>query len=177
MKHEQLTGKIIEVFYEVYNELGHGFLESVYENAMRLALTEAGFFVPPKKELNVWFRGVIVGTFEPDITVENLVILELKSARAIDPAHEAQLLNYLRATEVEVGLLFNFGPKPDFKRMVFDNERKKVKSTDKHGSGHKLNYDQAHRPKQKNDEQPPREIQLTRQLFFRPTNQLPASLP
>ncbi|HEY2413253.1 MAG TPA: GxxExxY protein [Pirellulaceae bacterium] len=127
MKHEQLTGKIIEVFFEVYNELGHGLLESVYENSMRLALIEAGLFVPPKKALDVWFRGVIVGTFEPDITVENFVILELKAGRAIDPAHEAQLLNYLRATEVEVGLLLNFGPKPEFKRMVFDNERKKGK--------------------------------------------------
>jgi len=127
MKHEQLTGKIIEIFFEVYNELGHGFLESVYENSTRLALTEAGLFVPPKKELKVWFRGVIVGTFEPDMIVENAVILELKSSRAIDPAHEAQLLNYLRATEVEVGLLLNFGPKPEVKRMVFDNERKKVK--------------------------------------------------
>lgn len=127
MKHEQLTGKIIEVFYEVYNELGHGFLESVYEASMRLALVQAGLFVAPRKPLEVWFRGVIVGVFEPDITVENLVILELKSARVIDPAHEAQLLNYLRATEIEVGLLLNFGPKPEFKRMVFDNERKRTK--------------------------------------------------
>jgi GxxExxY protein len=127
MKHEQLTGKIIEVFYEVYNELGDGFLESVYETSMRLALTEAGLFVPPKMPLEVWFRGVIVGVFEPDITVENLMILEIKAARGIDPAHEAQLLNYLRATEIEVGLLLNFGPKPEFKRMVFDNERKKIK--------------------------------------------------
>jgi GxxExxY protein len=128
MKHEQLTGKIIEVFYEVYNELGHGFLESVYENSMRLALSQARLFVPPKKPLEVWFRGVIVGTFEPDVTVESLVILEIKAARGIDPAHEAQLLNYLRATEIEVGLLLNFGPKPEFKRMVFDNERKRIKS-------------------------------------------------
>ena len=127
MKHEQLTGRIIEVFYEVYNELGHGFLESVYENAMRLALTQGGLFVPPKKPLDVWFRGVIVGTFEPDITVDSSVILEIKCARAIDPAHEAQLLNYLRATEIEVGLLLNFGPKPEFKRLVFDNERKRAK--------------------------------------------------
>jgi GxxExxY protein len=128
MKHEQLTGKIIEVFYEVYNELGHGFLESVYENAMRLALTEAGLFVPPKQPLQVWFRGVVVGVFEPDITVDSSVILEIKAARAIDSAHEAQLLNYLRATDVEVGLLLNFGPKPEFKRMVFDNERKRAKA-------------------------------------------------
>ncbi len=127
MKHEPLTGKIIELFYDVYNELSHGFLESVYENSMRLALSQAGLFVPPKRPLDVWFRGVIVGTFEPDITVENLVSLEIKAARAIDPAHEAQLLNYLRATEIEVGLLLNFGPKPEFKRMVFDNERKRTK--------------------------------------------------
>ncbi|HZN33317.1 MAG TPA: GxxExxY protein [Pirellulaceae bacterium] len=126
MKHEELTGKIIEVFYEVYNELGHGFLESVYENAMRIALTQAGLAVAEKQPIAVWFRGVVVGTFEPDITVQCLVILELKSGRALDSAHESQLLNYLRATEVEVGLLFNFGPKPEFKRMVFDNSRKRI---------------------------------------------------
>ena len=125
MKHEQLTGKIIEVFYDVYNELGHGFLESVYEASMRLALTEAGLFVPPKRPLDVWFRGVVVGVFEPDVAVDNAVILEIKAARAIESAHEAQLLNYLRATEIEVGLLLNFGPKPEFKRLVFDNSRKK----------------------------------------------------
>ena len=127
MKHEQLTGKIIEVFYEVYNELGHGFLESVYEASMRIALTQAGLFVSPKKPLEVWFRGVVVGLFEPDIIVEHSAILELKSGRAIDPAHEAQLLNYLRATEIEMGLLLNFGPKPEFKRLVFDNARKRIK--------------------------------------------------
>src|SRR5258708_29915076 len=102
MKHEELTGSIIQVFYGVYNELGYGFLESVYEAGMRLALTQAGLQVLDKQPLQVWFRGVIIGVFEPDILVENLVILELKSARAIDPAHEAQLLNYLRATQVEV---------------------------------------------------------------------------
>src|SRR6476620_9615570 len=100
MKHEQLTGKIIEVFYEVYNELGHGFLESVYENSMRLALLQAGLVIAPKTPLQVWFRGIVVGVFEPDILAANAVILELKSGRAIDPAHEAQLLNYLRATEI-----------------------------------------------------------------------------
>src|SRR5205085_604068 len=99
MKHEELTAKIIAAFYEVYNELGHGFLESVYENSLRLALTQAGLFVSPKKPLEVWF----VGVFVPDVIIEDAVILEIKAARAIDPAHEAQLLNYLRATEVEVG--------------------------------------------------------------------------
>jgi GxxExxY protein len=134
MKHEQLTGKIIEIFYEVYNELGHGFLESVYENSLRLALTQTGLFIPPKHPLEVWFRGVIVGVFEPDITVDSSVILEVKAARALDPAHEAQLLNYLRATQIEVGLLLNFGPKPEFKRLVFDNDRKQTRgAADKHG--------------------------------------------
>jgi GxxExxY protein len=132
MKHEQLTGKIIEVFYEVYNELGHGFLESVYENSMRLALSEAGLLVLPKKSIEVWFRGNVVGTFAPDVIVENLVILEIKSARAIDSAHEARLLNYLRATEIEVGLLLNFGPKPEFKRLVFDNESE-LRAADERG--------------------------------------------
>ena len=127
LKHEELTGKIIDVFYDVYNELGHGFLESVYENSMRLALTESRLLLPDKQPLLVHFRGVVVGTFEPDIIVEDRVILELKSARAIDAAHEAQLLNYLRATTVEVGLLLNFGPKPEFKRMVFDNSRKRLR--------------------------------------------------
>lgn len=124
MKHEELTGRIIKVFYEVYNELGHGFIESVYENAMRRALLDAGLITIPKESIQVWFRGQVVGSFAPDILVNGLVILELKSARAIASAHEAQLLNYLRVTDAEVGLILNFGPQPEFKRMVFDNERK-----------------------------------------------------
>lgn len=131
MKHEELTGKIIEVFYEVYNELGHGFLESVYENAMRIALKQAGLAVADKQAIPVWFRGVIVGVFEPDIAVAGLVTLELEAGRALDAAHESQLLNCLRATEVEVGLLFNFGPRPDFKRLVFDNSRKRINAQPK----------------------------------------------
>lgn len=124
MKHEELTGKIIKVFYEVYNELGHGFLETVYEKAMRIALQREGLLVPEKAGIEVTFRGIVVGIFEPDILVERLVILEIKCCRAIDPAHEAQLLNYLRATHIEVGLLLNFGPKPEFRRLVMDSERK-----------------------------------------------------
>ncbi len=112
MKHEDVTGQILKVFYEVYNELGHGFLESVYEKAMRIALQQAGLDVAPKELINVWFRGSVVGQFAPDVIVEHKVIIELKACRAIDPAHEAQLLNYLRATEIEVGLLLNFGAKP-----------------------------------------------------------------
>src|SRR5262249_34847533 len=119
-KHEELTGKIIKVFYDVYNELGYGFLESVYQNAMVLALRAAGLQAEAQKPIEVWFRGAQVGEFAADILVESLVMLELKAARTLDSSHEAQLLNYLRATNVDVGLLLNFGPKPQLKRFVFD---------------------------------------------------------
>jgi len=124
LKHRELTEKIIGVFYEVYNELGHGFLESVYEKAFEIALTSKGIGVLRKIEVPVWFRGQKVGDFEADMLVEGCVLLELKAGRALHPANEAQLLNYLRATEIEVGMLFSFGLKPEFKRLAFDNNRK-----------------------------------------------------
>jgi GxxExxY protein len=124
LKHRELTEKIIGVFYEVYNELGHGFLESVYEKAFDIALTSKGIGVLRKIEVPVWFRGQKVGDFEADMLVERCVLLELKAGRALHAAHEAQLLNYLRATEIEVGMLFSFGLKPEFKRLAFDNNRK-----------------------------------------------------
>ena len=125
LKHRELTEKVIGVFYEVYNELGHGFLESVYQKAFELALTTKGLKVCRKVEVPVWFRGEKVGDFEADVLVENCLLLELKGVRTLDRAHEAQLLNYLRATDVEVGLLLNFGIKPEFKRLAFDNARKR----------------------------------------------------
>ena len=125
LKHSELTDKIIRTFYEVYNELGFGFLESVYENSLAIALREKGFVVLQQIAVPVWFRGKQVGDFDADLLVEGLVLLELKAARTIDSAHHAQLLNYLKATEVEVGLILNFGAKPEFKRMVFNNERKR----------------------------------------------------
>jgi GxxExxY protein len=124
-KHAELTEKIIRVFFEVYNEIGHGFLESVVEGAMAIGLEEAGLRVERQVPIQVWFRGRQIGHFFADLLVEGLVIVELKSARNIDAAHEAQVLNYLRATTIEVGLLMNFGVKPEFKRLVFDNSRKK----------------------------------------------------
>jgi GxxExxY protein len=124
-KHQELTRKIIGVFYDVYNELGHGFLESVYEAAMTIALREAGLCAVQQAPIAVRFHGQLVGDFRADLLVGNAVIVELKAARAIDGAHEAQLLNYLKATEIEVGLLINFGPKAEFKRLVFDNQRKR----------------------------------------------------
>lgn len=124
LKERELTEKIIGVFYDVYNELGHGFLESVYEKACDIALTSKGMSVLRKIEVPVWFRGQKVGDFEADMLVNRSVLLELKAGRGLDPAHEAQLLNYLRATEIEVGILFSFGLKPEFRRLAYDNARK-----------------------------------------------------
>jgi GxxExxY protein len=123
-KHGDLTKEIIGIFYEVYNELGHGFLESVYENSFAIALREKGFEVHQQVAVPVWFRGIKVGDFDADLMVNRVVILELKSCRAIEQAHIAQLLNYLKATQIEVGLLFNFGPRAEFKRVAFGNDRK-----------------------------------------------------
>lgn len=123
-KHGDITQKVIGVFYEVYNDLGYGFLESVYQKSLGLALEAVGLRVGHRVAISVWFRGTEVGHFEGDMLVENCVLLELKAVRALDSSHQAQLLNYLRATDVEVGLLLNFGPKPEFKRLLFDNPRK-----------------------------------------------------
>jgi GxxExxY protein len=124
LKYRDLTQRIIGVFFEVYNELGHGFLESVYEKSFKVALSASGLHVLTKIEVPVWFRGQQVGDFEADMLVERCVLIELKAGRALDSAHEAQLLNYLRATEIEVGILFGFGIRPEFKRLAYDNRRK-----------------------------------------------------
>jgi len=123
--HRDLTEKIIGCFYDVYNELGFGFLESVYHAAMQVALGQIGLQAESKCKVPVTFRGFQVGTFEPDMIVEGCVLLEFKAADDLDNAHEAQLLNYLKATPIELGLLLNFGPKPKVRRMAFDNERKR----------------------------------------------------
>jgi GxxExxY protein len=125
-RHSELTKEIIGVFYEVYNELGHGFIESVYENALCIALREKGHEVYQQIAIPVWFRKQQIGDFDADLLVNKLVLLELKVARTIEPAHIAQLMNYLKATEIEVGLLLNFGPRPEFKRIAFGNDRKAV---------------------------------------------------
>ena len=125
-KYSELTQKIIGVFYEVYNELGPGFLESVYQKSLALALESAGLTTYSRVDIPVWFRGHQVGQFQGDLLVEKCVLLELKAARALDSSHQAQLLNYLRATGIEVGLLLNFGPKPEFKRLVFDIYKRRV---------------------------------------------------
>jgi GxxExxY protein len=127
LRHSAVTEKIIGVFYDVYNELGHGFLESTYAEALIVALQEAGLSTAREIPVPVWFRGKKVGQYYADLIVEGVVLLELKAARALDSAHEAQLLHYLRATEVEVGLLLNFGLRPQFRRLLFDNDRKKIR--------------------------------------------------
>jgi len=124
LKHGELTRKIVGIFYEVYNELGYGFLESVYESAMEIAFRHAGLRVQRQTLVTVYYRGEAAGVFKSDMLVEDLVLIELKSARALEPGNEAQTLNYLKATKIEVALLFNFGPKPEFKRFLFDNDRK-----------------------------------------------------
>ena len=124
MLEEELTWKIIKVFYKVYNTLGHCFLEKIYHNAMIIELVAAGLKVETKKPILVRYFDDIVGEFEADIVVEETVILELKAKDALHEAHEAQLLNYLRATEMEVGLLLNFGREPKFKRKFFSNANK-----------------------------------------------------
>ena len=126
LKYFELTQQIIGVYYDVYNELGSGFLESVYQKSLALALESAGLNVCSRIDIPVWFRGHQVGQFEADLLVEKCVLLELKATRALGSAHQAQLMNYLRATEVEVGLLLNFGPKPEFKRVAYDNNRKRI---------------------------------------------------
>jgi GxxExxY protein len=127
LKHAEVTEKIIGVFYDVYNDLGYGFLECVYEESLAIAFQQAGLSANRQVALPVWFRGQKVGDFRVDMLVENCVLLELKSARSLDPAHEAQLLHYLKSTEIEIGMLLNFGTRPQFRRLIFDNERKKIR--------------------------------------------------
>ena len=136
--HSELTEQIIGIFYEVYNELGHGFLESVYEQALSIAFAEHEIFFQRQIAVPVWFRGRQVGDFRADLLIENKVIIELKAGRAIESAWEKQLLNYLRATQIEVGLLLNFGPAPQFRRLVFNNERKKIRANPRESAEEKL---------------------------------------
>jgi len=126
MLEEELTGQIIKVFYKVYNTLGHGFIESVYHNAMILELVGQGLIVETEKPIAVYYFDRIVGTFSADLLVNEKILIELKAKESIHPAHETQLTNYLRATEIEIGLLFNFGKKPEFKRKYFSNDKKGI---------------------------------------------------
>ncbi len=120
-KHKDITEKIIKVFYNVYNTLGYGFLEKVYENSMFMELTEMGIQTQKQYPIEVYYRDKRVGEYFADLIVEDKVIVELKAAETICEEHEFQLINYLKATEIEIGLLLNFGKKPQFKRKIFTN--------------------------------------------------------
>jgi GxxExxY protein len=119
-----LTEQIIKGFYTVYRALGYGFLEKVYENSLAIELRKMKLEVVQQAEIKVYYAGVVVGEYYADLLVADAVIVEIKALRALLKEHEAQLLNYLKATPYEVGLLLNFGPKPEIKRKVYDNERK-----------------------------------------------------
>jgi GxxExxY protein len=122
--HKELTDKIISCFYQVYNDLGYGFLERVYQNALYYVLCDEGLDCEPEKPIKVYHNGRVVGDYRADLLVENKVLLELKSSEELSPANEKQLINYLKATDIEVGLLLNFGKRPQFKRKVFSNKNK-----------------------------------------------------
>jgi len=124
LKHGEVTELILKAFYQVYGELGYGFLEKVYENSLAIAARKLGLAVVQKAPINVHFAGEVVGEYIADLLVNDVVIVELKAVRSLANEHEAQLLNYLKATPYEVGLLLNFGPKPQHVRKVFDNRLK-----------------------------------------------------
>lgn len=121
-KHSEVTDKIIKAFYNVYNNLGYGFLEKVYENSMLIELSKLGLYCEKQKPIDVYYEGKKVGEYFADIIVENCVIIELKAAESLCEEHEFQLINYLKATEIEVGLLLNFGKIPGLKRKVLTSE-------------------------------------------------------
>lgn len=122
--HRGITEAILKVFYEVYNELGSGFLEKVYQNAMYFELKEKGFKVEAQKQIKVYFKKQLVGEYFSDLLVEDKVIVELKAIEMLMDVHLAQIMNYLKVTEIEVGLLLNFGEEPEFKRVIYTNDRK-----------------------------------------------------
>jgi len=123
-KHSDLSEKILKVFYQVHTELGFGFSEKVYQKAFGIALRKSGLKVDEQVPIKVYYQGEIVGEFFADMLIDDVILLELKAASEIINEHEAQLLNYLKATDIEVGYVLNFGPSATFRRKVFDNERK-----------------------------------------------------
>ena len=123
-KHKELTDRIIKIFYKVYNKLGYGFLEKIYEKAMLLELEKEKITAIAQAPVKVFYDGEILGEYSVDILVDNKVIIEIKAIKKLVEENEAQILNYLKATDVEVGLLLNFGPKPEIQRKAFSNERK-----------------------------------------------------
>lgn len=124
-----MTSEIIRRYYIVYNKLGYGFLEKVYEKALKFELEKAGFNVERQKPINVYYDSELVGEYFADLFVENKVIIELKAAETLCENHEFQLINYLKATDIEVGLLLNFGKKPELRRKAFSNINKDLRKS------------------------------------------------
>jgi GxxExxY protein len=122
--HKGITDSILKTYYDVYNQLGYGFLEKVYQNAMYFELKSLGYKVEAQKPIKVYFKNQLVGEYYADLLVEDKVIVELKACELLMNAHVAQIMNYLKATEIEVGLLLNFGEDAEFKRMIYTNDRK-----------------------------------------------------
>ncbi len=127
--HSEVTASILKAFFKVYNKLGYGFLEKVYENAMVYELRKMGIECFAQKAVIVYYEEIIAGYYDADLLVSGSVIVELKASTGLIEKDDAQLLNYLKGTEIEVGMLLNFGPKPEFKRKVFSNENKSYRSS------------------------------------------------
>ena len=125
--HKNITDIILKSYYKVYNNLGYGFLEKVYENALLYELRNQGLNCEKQKPIKVYYEQIQVGEYYADIIVNECIILELKATESIAEEHEFQLINYLKATEIEIGLLLNFGKNPEFKRKIFTNNKKSVK--------------------------------------------------
>lgn len=128
-EHEELVPRefvdiILKHFYRIYNELGYGFLERVYQNALYFALLDEGLKCETEKPIKVFFDGRVVGDYRADILVENCIILELKATEEFNTSFDSQLINYLKATDIEVGYVLNFGKRPKYSRKVFSNSRK-----------------------------------------------------
>jgi GxxExxY protein len=123
-KYSDITGQIIKAFYKVYNTLGYGFLEKVYENALAIELTQQGYSVVQQAPLKVYYNGYLVGEYYADLLVEDKVIVEMKAVESLTKQHYAQLLNYLKATEIQIGLILNFGPnEPEVKRRILEKKK------------------------------------------------------
>ncbi|MFY9553786.1 MAG: GxxExxY protein [Blastocatellia bacterium] len=126
-KHSSVTEQIIKAYYQVYNELGHGFLEKVYENSLFIELRKRGLIVRQQAPIKVYYDQQVVGHYFADLLVQGVVIVEVKAAEALCEDHEAQLVHYLKATDIDVGLLLNFGRRPQLKRKIFETARNAVK--------------------------------------------------